>query len=78
MAEELGFGPGNELSWMNTYFTIGTLISSLIANLAMSKIRPQYWLPLCVFVWSLLVLLIISDTADEVRFLMMSVAQERY
>ena len=23
MAEELGFGPGNELSWMNTYFSIG-------------------------------------------------------
>lgn len=23
MSEELGFGPGNELSWMNTYFSIG-------------------------------------------------------
>ena len=24
MSDELGFGPGNELSWMNTYFSIGT------------------------------------------------------
>ena len=23
MSEQLGFGPGDELSWMNTYFLIG-------------------------------------------------------
>lgn len=23
MADQLGFGPGDELSWMNTYFLIG-------------------------------------------------------
>ena len=26
MAEQLGFGPGDELSWMNTYFLIGRSI----------------------------------------------------
>lgn len=29
MSEELGFGPGDELSWMNTYFSIGKQIQVL-------------------------------------------------
>ncbi|KAJ5362363.1 Major facilitator superfamily domain general substrate transporter [Penicillium brevicompactum] len=56
MQEELGFGPGNELSWMNTYFSIGAILGGPISNLALTIIRPRYWLPSCLFAWSLCVL----------------------
>ena len=55
MSEELGFGPGNELSWMNTYFSIGTIIGGLFSNLVITVIRPRYWLPGCLLTWSLFV-----------------------
>lgn len=56
MAEELGFGAGNELSWMNTYFTIGNLVGASFANLIITVIRPRFWLPFCLTVWSIFVL----------------------
>lgn len=56
MQEELGFGPGNELSWMNTYFSIGAILGGPISNLALTVVRPRYWLPSCLFLWSLFVL----------------------
>lgn len=66
MSEELKFGPGNELSWMNTYFTIGTLIGSPFGTLAMSKIPPRYWLPANMFMWSFFVLFLYKcNTASQ-------------
>lgn len=56
MSDELGFGPGDELSWMNTYFNIGTIIGGTFANMVITVIRPRYWLPGCLFAWSLFVL----------------------
>ncbi|PSN70254.1 MFS general substrate transporter [Corynespora cassiicola Philippines] len=56
MADELGFGPGNELSWMNTYFNIGTIIGGTVANMIITILRPRYWLPGCLLVWSVFVL----------------------
>ncbi|KAH7310785.1 major facilitator superfamily domain-containing protein [Stachybotrys elegans] len=56
MSEELGFGPGNELSWMNTYFNIGVILGGSLANLIITVVRPRYWLNGCLFAWSLLVL----------------------
>lgn len=56
MSEELGFGPGNELSWMNTYFTIGTLVGASFANLIITVVPPRIWLPSCLMTWSLFVL----------------------
>ncbi|KAF7557574.1 hypothetical protein G7Z17_g606 [Cylindrodendrum hubeiense] len=56
MSEELGFGPGNELSWMNTYFSVGTIIGGTFANMIITVIRPRFWLPGCCFIWSLFVL----------------------
>ena len=32
MADQLGFGPGDELSWMNTYFLIGGCFQTLVYN----------------------------------------------
>lgn len=56
MQEELGFGPGNELSWMNTYFSIGTILGGTVSNMIITVVRPRYWLPGCLMAWSLLVL----------------------
>lgn len=56
MEAELGFGPGNELSWMNTFFSIGTIIGSAFSNLVITVVRPSYWLPGCLCVWSICVL----------------------
>lgn len=52
----LGFGKGDELSWMNTYFSIGTIIGGSFANLIITVVRPRYWLCGCLFAWSLVVL----------------------
>lgn len=56
MSEDLGFGKGNELSWMNTFFTAGTLVGGPIANLIITIVRPRIWLPFCLTMWSLFVL----------------------
>lgn len=45
MKGDLGFGPGNELSWMNTYFNIGTIIGGPCSNMMLTIVRPRYWLP---------------------------------
>ena len=54
MEKELGFGPGNELSWMNTYFLIGYIIGGPISNLVLTIVPPRIWLPSCMLAWSLL------------------------
>ncbi|KAF3053753.1 hypothetical protein E8E11_011946 [Didymella keratinophila] len=56
MKEDLGFGPGNELSWMNTYFLVGTIVGGPFANLIITVVRPRIWLPACLMIWSLFVL----------------------
>lgn len=73
MAEELGFGPGDELSWMNTYFTIGTFIGSPFGNLVMSKVAPRLWLPFCMAMWSFFVLFLYKcDYAHQFYILRVS------
>ncbi|KAL1601736.1 hypothetical protein SLS60_006651 [Paraconiothyrium brasiliense] len=62
MKEDLNFGPGNELSWMNTYFLIGTIIGGPFANLIITIIRPRIWLPSCLIIWSLFVLFMFKTT----------------
>ncbi|KAL3474794.1 permease of the major facilitator superfamily [Aspergillus californicus] len=56
MSEELGFGPGNELSWMNTYFNAAVIIGGPFSNLVLTVVRPRFWLPFCLFTWSFFVL----------------------
>ncbi|TVY92332.1 putative transporter [Lachnellula willkommii] len=41
MKEELHFGKGNELSWMNTYFNIGQILGGPVANMTCSHHRNQ-------------------------------------
>ncbi|GMG33136.1 major facilitator superfamily MFS_1 [Aspergillus oryzae] len=66
MKEELGFGPGNELSWMNTYFNIGQIVGGPLSNLALTVIRPRFWLPGCLVAWSLFVLFLFKcNTASQ-------------
>lgn len=35
MKEELGFGPGNQLSSMNMYFSIGTIVGGVCSGVIM-------------------------------------------
>ena len=56
MKEDLGLGAGNELSWMNTYFGIGTIVGGPLSNLILTAVRPRFWLRGCMLVWSLFVL----------------------
>lgn len=66
MEEELGFGPGNELSWMNTYFSIGVIIGGPISNIVLTVVRPRIWLPSCLLIWSLFVLFLFKcQTASQ-------------
>ncbi|KAL4800655.1 alpha/beta-hydrolase [Aspergillus venezuelensis] len=66
MSEELGFGPGNELSWMNTYFNAGVIIGGPFSNLALTVIRPRIWLTGCLFIWSFFVLFLFKcNNASE-------------
>jgi ACS family pantothenate transporter-like MFS transporter len=66
MKEELGFGPGNELSWMNTYFNAGYIIGGPLSNLVLTVVAPRIWLPSCMSAWSLFVLFLYKcDTAPQ-------------
>ncbi|ORY66564.1 major facilitator superfamily transporter [Pseudomassariella vexata] len=66
MQEELGFGAGNELSWMNTFFNVGMIIGAPVANLIITVIRPRFWLPFCLITWSLFVLFLYKcNTAEQ-------------
>ncbi|KAF9629034.1 permease of the major facilitator superfamily [Lasiodiplodia theobromae] len=66
MKDELGFGPGNELSWMNTFFNIGQIVGGPWVNLVISVVRPRYWLTSCLMIWSLFVLFLYKcNTAKQ-------------
>lgn len=68
--DELGFGLGNELSWMNTFLSVGILVGGLFANLIITVVRPSYWLPRCMAGWSLLVLgMYRCDAASQIHVL---------
>lgn len=74
MKEDLGFGPGNELSWMNTYFNIGTIIGGPCSNMMLTIVRPRYWLPGCLLLWSFFVLFAYkANTASQLYGLRFSV-----
>lgn len=47
---------GNELNLMNTLSAIGIMVGSPFSTLALTKIQPRYWLPLCTMLWSFCVL----------------------
>lgn len=66
MKEELNFGPGNELSWMNTFFNIGQIVGGPWVNLVISVVRPRYWLTGCLMTWSVFVLFLYKcNTAQQ-------------
>jgi ACS family pantothenate transporter-like MFS transporter len=63
LASDLGFGPGNELSWMNTYFNAAVIIGGPFSNLILTVVRPRFWLPFCLFTWSFFVLFLYKCTS---------------
>ncbi|KAL5343570.1 alpha/beta-hydrolase [Aspergillus crustosus] len=65
MSDELNFGPGNELSWMNTYFNAGVIIGGPFSNLILTVVRPRFWLTFCLFTWSFFVLFLYKCNKAE-------------
>lgn len=55
----------NQLSWLNTYFSIGSIIGSIPAALLITKFRPNIYLPAVDFLWSVFVLLLYKCTKVE-------------
>ncbi|ODV82615.1 hypothetical protein CANARDRAFT_204857 [[Candida] arabinofermentans NRRL YB-2248] len=55
----------NQLSWLNTYFSIGTIIGSIPASLLITKLPPNIFLPACDFIWGLFVLFLYKCTTVE-------------
>ncbi|XEV01354.1 hypothetical protein FSHL1_006641 [Fusarium sambucinum] len=64
---------GNELNIMNTCSAIGIMVGSPFSTLALTKLQPRYWLPLCTMLWSICVLGIYParnvETIYALRFL---------
>lgn len=55
----------NQLSWLNTYFAIGSILGSVPASLLITVIPPNIYLPVVDFLWSVFVLLLIKCKTVE-------------
>lgn len=55
----------NQLSMLNTYFAIGSILGSIPASLAMTVFPPNIYLPVVDFLWSVFVLLLIKCKTVE-------------
>ncbi|GAD95623.1 pantothenate transporter, putative [Paecilomyces variotii No. 5] len=61
---------GNELNWFTTYFNIGIIVGGPFSTMALTVVRPRYWLPACTIAWSFFVLFIYkAETAKTVYIL---------
>lgn len=64
MKEDFGMDK-NQLSWLNTYFAIGSILGSVPASILITIFPPNIYLPVVDFLWSLFVLLLIKCTTVE-------------
>ncbi|PHH67537.1 hypothetical protein CDD82_1378 [Ophiocordyceps australis] len=51
MRQELGF-VGNQLTEINTCFTVGYVVGQIPSNLSLHYVRPRKWFPLMMLLWS--------------------------
>lgn len=47
---------GNQLNYLNTYWTIGYILGQLPSQLVLTKVRPSIWLPSLEIAWSIIVM----------------------
>ncbi|KAM0327198.1 hypothetical protein ACHAQA_006331 [Verticillium albo-atrum] len=64
MREDLGLY-GNELNYMQTFWTVGYVIGEIPSNLLLTKIRPSIWIPACEVTWSVLTILLAKCTSAK-------------
>ncbi|KAK9458921.1 major facilitator superfamily domain-containing protein [Lipomyces oligophaga] len=57
MKEELGLY-GQERNLFTTFFNIGYLVGSTPSQIIINRVRPSIWIPLCEFIWSIIVMCI--------------------
>ncbi|GMM38520.1 hypothetical protein DASC09_058590 [Saccharomycopsis crataegensis] len=66
MKEDLNLN-GNQLSWFNTFFNIGTIVGSIPAVFLANYFRPRYFLPIMDLLWALTVLFVYKcSTANQI------------
>ncbi|CRK43860.1 hypothetical protein BN1723_016268 [Verticillium longisporum] len=64
MREDLGLY-GNELNYMQTFWTVGYVIGEIPSNLLLTKVRPSLWIPACEVTWSVLTILLAKCTSAK-------------
>ncbi|KAK2804086.1 hypothetical protein FQN51_002617 [Onygenales sp. PD_10] len=53
MKEDLGLYK-NQLNYMQTAWTVGYVIGEIPSNIALTRVRPKYWIPTMEVIWSVL------------------------
>lgn len=64
MKTELGF-KGNQLSVINTCFTVGYVLGQIPSNLSLHYIKPRIWFPLMMLLWGGLTMVTASAQKPE-------------
>lgn len=47
---------GNDLNYLNTFWTVGYILGQLPSQIIITKVRPSIWLPTAEFLWSIIVI----------------------
>ncbi|KAL2212414.1 MFS general substrate transporter [Sarocladium strictum] len=55
MKEDLDMA-GNDLNYLNTFWTVGYILGQLPSQIIITKVRPSIWLPTAEFLWSIIVI----------------------
>lgn len=53
MQKDLGLY-GNQLNYMQTCWTVGYVVGQIPSNLALTRVRPSYWIPSLELLWTIL------------------------
>lgn len=67
MKEDLGF-VGNQLSVINTCFTVGYVLGQIPSNLSLHYVKPRIWFPLMMILWGGLTM--VTASAHDPRAIM--------
>jgi ACS family pantothenate transporter-like MFS transporter len=55
MKEDLSM-EGNDLNYLNTFWTVGYIVGQLPSQIIITKVRPSIWLPTAELLWSIIVI----------------------
>ncbi|KAK2746887.1 hypothetical protein FQN55_005373 [Onygenales sp. PD_40] len=80
MKEDLGLYK-NQLNYMQTAWTVGYVIGEIPSNIALTRVRPKYWIPTMEVIWSVLTFALSRCNSPTqfyiLRFFIVALAQKR-